>query len=242
MTGGVAVNDVKIVILPALLCSISLEGWAQCNNAVGKVYNASPAVYAPNQTRAVGALVEVDKGRGKAVVDRRASCLPIALRYNNLGSIQTPKGGWPNQTGKDGHGTAVFNNMEDGVKAFMLWMKRREVQGTDTSYKLMSLYAPPDDCVGSLDKLPNGTCPYGFNDTKAYARKVSDAVGVGPFDRLNLDGLDGERGRPTIRALLRTIMTYEVGADFCHKMCDVEDGIFERSADAIWGPVRTSIK
>lgn len=215
---------------------------AECCNAVRKPYNLSPTVYAPDQTRALGALVEVDKGPGRAVTDRRASCLPIALRYNNLGSIQTPKGGWPNQTGKDRHGTATFATMEDGVKTFMLWVKRREAQQVYTAFKIMSLYAPPDDCVGSLDKLPDGTCPYGFNDTKEYARKVSEAIGLGPDDRLPLDGSDGEKGRPTIRTLLRTIMTYEVGANFCNRACDVEDAIFQRSADAIWGPVRTPTK
>jgi hypothetical protein len=212
---------------------------AECSNAVRKPYNLSPIVYAPDQTRALGALVEVDKGLGRAVTDRRASCLPIPLRYNNPGSIQTPKGGWPNQTGKDRHGTATFATMEDGVKAFMLWVKRREAQRVDTAFKMISLYAPPDDCIGSVDKLPDGTCPNGFNDTKGYARKVSEAVRLGPNDRLPLDGSDGEKGRPTIRALLRAIMTFEVGADFCNRACDVEDAIFQRAADAIWGPVRT---
>jgi hypothetical protein len=208
------VADFKMMILATLLSAGSTNVVAQCHNAVQKPYNLSPSVFAPNDTRAVGVLIEVDKGRGRTVEDKRASCLPIALRYNNLGSIQTPKGGWPNQSGKDVHGTATFNTVEDGVKAFMLWIKRRDAQGVNTAYKMMSLYAPPDDCVGSLDKLPNGTCPHGFNNTLEYASKISDAVGKAPDARLTLDGSDGKMGRPTIHALLRAIMTYEVGAGF----------------------------
>ena len=65
---------------------------------------------------------------------------------------------------------------------------------------------PPDDCIGSVDKLPNGQCPakYPLNDTLGYAHRVAAAVGALPKDDIELDGTKAT-GRRILRVLLREI-------------------------------------
>lgn len=235
--GALVAHRYHLVGVAVLLLISTGEAHAAivCKNPGGEVYNKSPTVFAPEAQRTVGVLIEAETG-GRAVPDTRAECLPIALRYNNIGSIQTPKGGWPNQIGKDKRNTAVFPSVKDGLRVMMIWLQRRDAEKINTAFKIMSRYAPPDDCVGSLDKLPNGTCPKGFNDTAGYAKKISGAVGLGINDKLDLNG-GSCSGRKTIRSVARTIMTYEIGAKLCHKTCDVEEGLFNSVADEVWAPV-----
>lgn len=213
-----------------------------CANPNKKIYNNHPEACAPDGTRGVGVSVRGRDGHPADVPDLRCKCLPIALRYNNPGVLKTPRGGWAGQMQDargspvhDSKGHAVFPTVEAGVAAWSMWMKKRSEEGDRrTAFKIMSLYAPPDDCVGSIGKPPN--CPFGINPTEEYARKVAASVGRGPHDTLNLDGHLRE-GRDTLYSIFSVIITFEIGGDFCNGSCTVSRDVFERGMDLAWGAV-----
>ncbi len=211
---------------------------APCQNPGGLQYTKTwtPAFSAPDATRAEGLFVEVDKNP-HPVVDVRAACLPLAARYNNPGAVKTRASGyWPGQTKKDGKGHAVFSRLPDGVTTWMTWIQARHAEGKNTAFALMSIYAPPDDCIGSVDKLPNGQCPPGYplNPTAAYAARVAAVAGVGPDDPLDLDGRSCS-GRAFLRAFFEEVMIFEMGRAFCHDRCAVAPSLIDVASDAVWG-------
>ena len=236
---------IRFILTTALLTVAAMPVCAQtgdCKNPNGKTYNKNPAFCAPDGTRGVGVSLVVDD-ETIAIPDVRCSCLPIALRYNNPGVLKTPKDGWKtqlrNSAGKpiaDSKGHALFGSVEDGIAAWGEWMKRRiEKDHLSTAFQIMSLYAPPDDCVGSIGKPPD--CPYGLNPTRKYAEQVASAVNKGPEDELNLDGARVE-GREALYAIFSAIATFEIGADFCGSKCEISREVFEKAMDSVWGAVQ----
>jgi hypothetical protein len=212
-----------------------------CKNPNRKTYNPKPAFCSPEGTRGVGITLMVN-GNRVAIPDLRCSCLPIALRYNNPGVLKTPAGGWKTQlrdrAGKaiaDNKGHALFGSVQDGIAAWGEWMKRRiERDHLRTAFQIMSLYAPPDDCVGSVGKPPN--CPFGINPTFQYAEQVARAVNKGPKEPLNLNGKHRE-GRASLFSVFSTIATFEIGSDFCKSRCEINRDMFEKAMDSVWGVV-----
>jgi hypothetical protein len=210
-----------------------------CKNPNGKTYNRKPAFCAPEGTLGVGISLIVND-ESVPIPDLRCSCLPIALRYNNPGVLKTPKGGWKTQlrdsAGRgvaDKKGHALFGSVENGIAAWGEWMKRRiERDHLSTAFQIMSLYAPPDDCVGSIGKPPN--CPYGINPTIEYAEQVASAVNKGPEEALNLDGATPE-GRDSLFSIFSAISNFEIGADFCRSKCEISREVFEKAMDSSWG-------
>jgi len=214
-----------------------------CGNPVQKPYNSSPQFFAPDGTRGVGIRIWIN-GVLSPVPDTKAACLPIALRYNNPGVLKTPsKGSWPNQTSKDSKGHAVFPTVEAGITAWGLWMKKKSESGKpQTAMSIMSVYAPPNDCVGSIGTPPN--CPYGINPTAEYAARVAANVNKKPEDVLNLDGTDCKEGRDALYALFQQIASFEIGGNFCGRennktlaLCDVDRELFDKAMDTAYGPV-----
>ena len=135
----------------------------------------------------------------------------------------------------DAKGHALFASVEDGIAAWEEWMKRRIEKGQfTTAFQIMSLYAPPDDCVGSIGKPPN--CPYGINPTLEYAERVASAVNKGANEELNLDGADA-RGREVLYAVFSAIATFEIGSDFCKSKCKISREMFDKAMDSVWGAV-----
>lgn len=222
MRYALALAIVGLLAMPGVASAQAIA----CKNPGKKVYNPSPAFFAADDTRTVGLVVGGPNGP-MAVPDTRPQCLPIPVRYNNPGAIKTPKNGWPGQVGKDDKGHAIFKTVQDGTAAWVTWMKRRVARGTDTPFKIVSMYAPPTDCVGSLPKLPDGSCPipYGFNPTDKYAEGVAKAVGIGINDRLPLTG--GPDDKAVYRAIFRTMLMLEIGKAFCGTGCDVTDAVFD---------------
>jgi hypothetical protein len=128
----------------------------------------------------------------------------------------------------------VFASVAEGLAAWSTWIKRRSEEGLNTAFSLMSLYAPPDDCVGSIGTPPD--CPHGLNPTREYAKRIAAAVGKGPDDALNLDGADCSEGRVVLSKLLTEVVTFEVGSDFCGGACLIDARVFTDSMDSVWGP------
>jgi hypothetical protein len=233
---------ISLTPLMIMLASIVAHGQVgACKNPNRKTYNPRPAFCAPEGTRGIGITLLVDGNRVR-IPDLRCSCLPIALRYNNPGVLKTPAGGWKTQLrdrrGRaiaDNKGHALFGSVQDGIAAWGEWMKRRiERDHLSTAFQIMSLYAPPDDCVGSVGRPPN--CPFGINPTLQYAEQVARAVNKGPRETLNLDGTHSE-GRASLFSIFSAIATFEIGSDFCKSGCEISRDVFEKTMDSVWGTV-----
>ena len=232
----------SVVLATALSAVVAMSGSGQtsdCRNPNQKTYNKNPIFCAPDGTRGVGIYLVVDDD-ATAIPDVRCSCLPIALRYNNPGVLKTPPGGWKTQLRNnasqpvaDAKGHALFGSVEDGIAAWGEWMKLRiEKDQLSTAFQIMSLYAPPDDCVGSIGRPPN--CPYGVNPTREYAERVASAVNKGANEELNLNGADAD-GRDALYAIFSAIATFEIGADFCRSKCKISRRSFDKAMNSVWG-------
>ena len=234
---------IRIISLTVMIMVTAVVANSQvnCKNPNGKTYNSKPAFCSPKGTRGAGITLMVN-GNRVAIPDLRCPCLPIALRYNNPGVLKTPAGGWKTQlrdrAGRaiaDKKGHALFGSVQDGIAAWGEWMKRRiEINRLRTAFQIMSLYAPPTDCVGSIGKPPN--CPFGINPTLEYATQVASAVNKGPKEPLNLNGRHRE-GRASLFSIFSTIATFEIGSDFCNSRCEIDRDMFEKAMDSVWGVV-----
>lgn len=209
-----------------------------CSNSGAIRYIPKATFFAPDATRARGILVTSGLGR-TAVADVRPECLPLPIRLNNPGALKTPIAGpWAGQVGKDGKGHAIFDSVGSGIAAWTLWVQRRMHEGRNTSFKLMSMYAPPDDCVGSVKKVKKGSgesvCPPGFplNPTRQYADRVAMAAHKGSDDVLFSSPPTCKSNRDALFAMLEAVMRFENGA-FCGKNgCSVDRHLFETVLDA----------
>jgi hypothetical protein len=229
-------------ILASIAAAAAAMAWAfptfaqtACGNPGGNTYHPSPRIMAPDGTRGIGLTINV-RGAMKPVPDLRARCLPIAVRYNNFGVLKTPAQRWRGQIDRDSKGHAVFGTTEAGVAAWGEWIKRRTASGPKSALELMSLYAPVDDCVGSIGTPPN--CPHGINPTRRYATRIAASLEKGVNDKLNLDGTDCREGREALYAFFSQVATFEIGEDFCAGVCGIDRSLFDRAMDGVWGPVR----
>ena len=145
--------DFILIIAGCLCASQAYSQPITCDNSGRIVYNKAPTFKAPDETRAVGVLL--NKGTTLVpVIDRRAECLPLSVRYNNPGAIQTRQvGPWEGQIAKDSKGHAVFATLQGGIASFIQWMLPRVSGGKRSAFGIMSLYAPPNDCIGTVKKL-----------------------------------------------------------------------------------------
>lgn len=203
-----------------------------CDTPSGKIYNSNPKFSAPDEERGKGIYVQQD-GKLEPLRETRAKCLPLPIRYNNFGALKTrSRGPWAGQIDKDSKGHAIFTTAKDGIGAWVEFIDG--LKKPQTAFTLMSRYAPPNDCVGSVGVWPD--CPYGPNPTEEYARKVARAVALGPHDRLKIDPSHC-MGRIALETLLNEIVTFENGAGFCGGRCEVDPDIFNSALDEKYGDV-----
>jgi hypothetical protein len=211
-----------------------------CNNPGHQIFRKDPPISAPDATRAIGVLIRGDKGTGERIPDRRPSCLPLALRLNNPGAQKAVHA--PGQIGRDPRGHAVFDTVESGIAEVIAWIERRRVEHNDTAFLMMSRYAPPDDCLGSVGKIRspltgNLECPpkYPLNPTREYAVSVAAAVGKGPNDHLALGRTKCPDERKAVKTFIDQIITFESGGGFCAQLCIVDAQVFDRAIVRAWG-------
>lgn len=206
----------------------------ECKNPNAKVYNANPKYFAPEGTIGKGLKIAIN-GELAKVPDIRPACLPIAVRYNNYGVLKTPSAGpWAGQFAKDSKGHAVFKTVDDGVRAWVTWIRKR-TETPKSAFEIMSIYAPPDDCVGSVGTPPK--CPYGINPTKKYAERVSGALKLGIHDKLDLDASTCP-GRMALYAVFKEVATFEIGKDFCAGLCEIDWEMFRDALDATGAEIK----
>lgn len=131
----------------------------------------------------------------------------VCIRFNNYWCIKSV--GWNGEVGHDSRGHAKFSDpvysARAAAKQMKTWWYRDERR---SAFEIMSAYAPPDDCVGSIGKPPD--CPYGINPTADYATRIADAVGKGPRENLNLFNEDGKMNRSVAISLLQAIARFEL--------------------------------
>jgi hypothetical protein len=89
------------------------------------------------------------------------------FRNNNPGNLKfgTP---WKGVTGQDAKGFAVFDTMENGVRALGKDLTAKMNRGVNTVREILYIYAPPSD----------------NNPTPTYVAKVAEWMGVSPDDVL----------------------------------------------------------
>jgi hypothetical protein len=110
------------------------------------------------------------------------------VRNNNPGNIEAGGTQWQGQVGSDGR-FATFETPEAGIRALgRNLLTYQEKHGLNTVHGIINRWAPA-----------------GENDTAAYVRAVSTAVGVGPAEPLNL------RDPSTLQKLTSAIIRHENG-------------------------------
>jgi hypothetical protein len=200
-----------------LICMLSSPAFSSiiCDNLNHKVYNSNPHYFAPKDS--LGEHFKVWKGdRLIPIPDIKPECLPLALRYNNPGALKTPrKFMWDGQVGKDEKGHAIFKSTSYGVKAWIKWMSTKFSSGKDYSiFSIISIYAPPDDCVGSIGTPPNN-CKFGLNPTATYAEKIAKNIKMNPNSTIIASRLSTDEKNELYYSIFKSISTFEIGSDFC---------------------------
>lgn len=131
----------------------------------------------------------------------------LCIRFNNYWCMKSV--GWEGEVGKDARGHAIFNDPVFSARAvarqFRTWWFR---DGKRTAFQIMSTYAPPDDCVGSVGKPPN--CKYGPNPTEIYAARVAESIRKGPNDSLDLFDASGKLNRSLAIPFFQAIASFEL--------------------------------
>lgn len=131
----------------------------------------------------------------------------LCIRHNNYWCLKAL--GWNGEIGKDARGHAIFSSPVYAARAIAIqlrtWWYRDEYR---TVFKIMTSYAPPDDCVGSVGTPPN--CKYGINPTEEYATWVAKAVNLGPHDPIDLFDTKGKLNRKVAIPLMQAIAQFEL--------------------------------
>lgn len=144
------------------------------------------------------------------------------IRNNNPGNLESSElFRWQGQSGSDGR-FAVFSSPEHGIRALGMNLLAYHRRGLDTINKIISRWAPPTD----------------NNDTASYVSKVSQALGVSPHSKLDI------QSPAILSALSKAIIQHENGVNpFDEKT--LSSGIFsalglESLADTATRVVRTA--
>jgi len=130
-------------------------------------------------------------GTGGAIVLKNTR----GFRNNNPGNLIYLKAfDWQGQIGSDPEGFAIFDTMENGVRAMVKDLRTGFGRQTNTVREIVSEYAPPSE-----------------NPTNAYIAHVSRALNVAPDDLLT---------EARIRELTHALIRFENGADLPSEILD----------------------
>ena len=102
------------------------------------------------------ALIIAGLGGGVALMHTRG------FRNNNPGNLKAGPA-WRGVVGVDRAGFAIFDTMENGVRALGKDLTAKMGRGLDTVREIINVYAPPSE-----------------NPTSSYVAKVSEWLGVSP--------------------------------------------------------------
>ncbi len=152
---------------------------------------------------------------------------PLGIRYYNFGCVKTKqKGFWMGQIAKDKFGHAIFKAPIYGIRAMaLLNIEIIEQRKKNTLLKFFNVYAPSDDCVGSI-RDDKGNCIYGYNHPEVYAKKVGDALGIKIDVPINIRNDKGEINTKLMALLLNAVGKFETSKD-----CKIEESTIARALD-----------
>lgn len=150
---------------------------------------------------------------------------PLGIRYFNFGCIKTKQSGfWLGQIDKDKFGHAIFKSPLYGIRTMVILNAEIiEKRGKNTLFKFFNVYAPNNDCVGSI-KDDKGNCLYGYNKPEQYAQKVADALGIQIHDSLVLRDSQGSIDLKLMTLLVSEVAKFETG-----KNCKFEQETVEKA-------------
>jgi hypothetical protein len=158
------------------------------NSVTGGGFNRShvdPNAHTPEELAKLDAARKAHGGG----VDRHSTSDPRGIRNNNPGNLNyVGQVGATKETGPDGR-FAVFQTMDEGIKALAAQLKLYGKRGMDTVQTIISKYAPA-----------------GENNTAAYIASVSKKLGVGAGEHLDLNN------KEVLKQLIAGISQVEVGA------------------------------
>lgn len=101
---------------------------------------------------------------------RKYTAYPLGIRNNNPGNLRYVSSiHWKGQVGSN-KGFAVFDTVENGIRAMAIDLKTKIGKGLDTLNKYIPVYAPPSE-----------------NDTVAYINNVSRQTGISPNDKITFN-------------------------------------------------------
>jgi hypothetical protein len=120
--------------------------------------------------------------------------------------------GWEGGLGVDDDGHAAFRSGTHAARAAARNLRTAYVRrGRKSAWQIMSVYAPPDDCVGGdRNRLSNGSCRYGKNPTGTYAARVARGITDDIHGDLRLFAPDGT-ATAGLAVLLANIAAFEIG-------------------------------
>jgi hypothetical protein len=136
-------------------------------NRGGKAPTKAPAQQ-PQGDETFGTIIELPPEGG-------STAAPRGIRNNNPGNIRFGKfAQQAGATGRDDKGFAVFQSMEDGIKAAVKLLEGYVSKGYDTVRSIINRWAPP-----------------GENNTSAYVDAVAKKLGISADAKLSGDQLGG---------------------------------------------------
>jgi hypothetical protein len=172
VAAGGAIGGLLKVLGPIALMFHSEDLNTGEDEYLAKRRGGAPTIDAPqaNDGEQFGQIIELPPSQSPS----SATYAPRGIRNNNPGNIVYGKFAQSmGATGSDGR-FAVFQSMEDGIKAAVKLLEGYVAKGTDTVRKIISKWAPANE-----------------NNTSAYVDAVAKKLGISADTKLSGDQLGG---------------------------------------------------
>lgn len=150
--------------------------------------------------------------------------MSVGIKNRNWLNIKRGNSDWRGMIGVDARGHAIFEAPEWSIRAGIRLLRTYRKSGLDTVASILARWAPATDTLGSIPGMP-------ANTPAAYARFVSQRMGVAATEKLGLFQADGvrlsARGEDLLPRMLMAMAIYELGhaatRDMDHRV--IERGI-----------------
>lgn len=136
---------------------------------------------------------------------------PRCVKLNNYWCLKDV--GWAGSVGRDNDRHTAFLDGNMAARAAVRNFRTAYLKhGRKTAFQIMSVYAPPDDCVGSkAGTRKDGSCVWGKNPTEKYAISVASGVARSSSTDLFLFDSDGVANEDKLVKFLQNMALFELG-------------------------------
>lgn len=117
--------------------------------------------------------------------------LPLGIRSNNPGNLRNTNINWQGKVADNKTGYEIFKDEVSGLRALAKDLINKNKNGFNTITRVINRYAPESD----------------NNNTKGYIQRVSDYLGIGANDVLNLTD-------PLLKDFMTAIIMVENGNQY----------------------------